>query len=129
MRISIKTQNGRMEVDLTAFFPDSMARVRRLFRLISAGCGSQEQEQVREWLVLHGQLAAEVHRKEEQKAARLQQELEELETRMAQMKQQHSDIKRRLRGAAAVSGTAARVVKMTPDWVREFDRICGGRGQ
>lgn len=125
MQIKINTGNGCMDVDLAAFFPNSMAKTRKLFRLISAGCGRQDQETVRDWLILQGTTAAAVRDEETEKIADLQEHLESLEKKREELKLQCEIVRKRVREAEGILKSAEQMEKQSPVWVKEFDRICG----
>lgn len=121
MNVVIKTENGLLEVNLAEFFPTSLVRTRKLFRLMEQGLGDSEKENVREYLRQRGnkdRIAEERHAEED----RIQNAVEELEA----VKQKRNRLEQIIRVAKAKVRILEQEEKNAQIWIREFDYICGG---
>lgn len=125
MRIKINTGNGCMDVELAAFFPNDITKTRKLFRLIRTGCGLQDRELTRDWLVMQGTSAAAVRDEEAEKIADLQEHLDSLKKRQEDLKLQYGITKERIREAEVALKRAEQMERQSHVWVKEFDHICG----
>lgn len=125
MKIRINTENGCMDVDLVAFFPNTLTKTRKLFKLIRTGCRRQDQELIRDWLVLQGTFAAAIRNEEAEKIADLQEHLENLKKKQEDLKLQYGITRKRICEAEGALRLAEQMERQSPVWVKEFDYICG----
>ena len=126
MRVTIDTDHGYMDVNLAAFFPTSLVRARKLFKLMQTGLRREGKEAVREWLVTRGDAAADSKREAAEQKADLQEYADRLTEQMGALKGQLDVTKRRIREVKEKEKAAEAVERMSPQWVKEFDYICGG---
>lgn len=120
MRVTIKTENGFMNVDLEKFFPTSLVRTRKLFRLMGEGLSDSDREAAREYLRSRGnkdRIVSEL-RSNESELRRVEAYLEKLKSERNIAESQRRGINARIRALKQEEKAAA--VRL-----REFDYICG----
>lgn len=130
MEVRINTENGQMIVDLAVFFPNKITKVRKLFKLIQAGCSSEDQQKVRKELIQLGLEADDVRRTELARIADLEECRKGLEKQLKDLKQQVETNRSQISSVRASLVRAEQIRNQSSVWVTEFERICGkgGRG-
>lgn len=120
MIVTIETENGHMEVDLEEFFPTSLSRTRKLFRLMQQGMSGCQLDDVRNYLKKRGDLKniAAKRKLEESGVQQAEERLEEIKRERNKLEHQRRFIRDRIRRLEQEE-------KAAPTWVREFDYICG----
>lgn len=116
MLITIKTENGHMTVELDQFFPTTVTRVRKLFRLMRQGLPEQEKAAVRDYLDTRKRQAAVDHRE-------LKRLIGDLELQRRQTEMQLRGLKGRITEAKGGVRAAESIEKNSEQWIREFDTI------
>ncbi len=129
MIVKIKTDNGQMRVNMAEFFPNGIAKVRRLFKLMRSGTEPEELDEVRSFLQSRGDEAGRVKEASQENIERLEAELEEIESGVKELADRKQAVKQKIREEESRGRVARQVEDMTPAWLREFDYICGGYGK
>lgn len=120
MEVTIKTENGFMNVDLEKFFPTSLVRTRKLFHLMGEGLSASDRETVRGYLKSRGnkdRIVSEL-RSNESELQKVEAYLEKLKSEKNTAESQRRSINARMRALKQEEKAAA-------VWLREFDYICG----
>ena len=125
MIVNIETDNGHMDVNLAEFFPASLEKTRKLFRLMQEGVEPAEQEKVRAYLVDRGKHAEEMTEEEREQIENLQEYAARLDEQIKELKQQLDITRQRIREGNSRVRLLDAVKDRFPVWVREFDGICG----
>lgn len=117
MRVTIETDNGHMEVDLDEFFPTSLVRVRKLFRLLQSGTDGITLRNIRSYLAGMEQRNAK---------AGLELQISTGERELEMIKQRRNQLERDIRAAKERVRREEQIERSAKVWVREFDYIFGG---
>lgn len=127
MIVNIMTGNGHMNVDLDKFLPTTIPRIRKLFLLMREGTMKNDLDRVSGYLENRAEAAAEdlvekteELRREEERLAKMEQELVRLRSLRDAEKKRITALKREI-------GSDRKVVDQAPVWRKEFEYICGKR--
>lgn len=123
MRVTIETDNGHMEVDLDEFFPTSLSRMRRLFRLMRAGMTPDQLKEVRRYLVIRKAKTEDAMR-----VNVLGRRMQELEAALDGLKKKRNKLEAERRSLKDQMRREDQVARSSKEWIREFDYICGTEG-
>ena len=127
MIVNIMTGNGHMNVDLDKFLPTTIPRIRKLFLMMREGTMKDDLDRVSGYLENRAKAAAEdlvgkteELRREEERLAKMEQELVRLRSLRDAEKKRITALKREI-------GGDRKVVDQAPVWRKEFEYICGKR--
>ena len=127
MIVNIMTGNGRMNVDLDKFLPTTIPRIRKLFLMMREGTMKDDLDRVSGYLENRAKAAAEdlvgkteELRREEERLAKMEQELVRLRELRNAEKKRITEMKREM-------SNDRKVVDQAPVWRKEFEYICGKR--
>lgn len=127
MIVNIMTGNGHMNVDLDKFLPTTIPRIRKLFLLMREGTMKNDLDRVSGYLENRAKTAAEdlmekteELRREEERLAKMEQELVRLRGLRDAEKKRITEMKREM-------SNDRKVVDQAPVWRKEFEYICGKR--
>ena len=127
MIVNIMTGNGHMNVDLDKFLPTTIPRIRKLFLMMREGTMKDDLDRVSGYLENRAEAAAEdlvekteELRREEERLAKMEQELVRLRSLRDAEKKRITALKREI-------GGDRKVVDQAPVWRKEFEYICGKR--
>ena len=127
MIVNIMTGNGHMNVDLDKFLPTTIPRIRKLFLMMREGTMKDDLDRVSGYLENRAKAAAEdlvgkteELRREEERLAKMEQELVRLRELRNAEKKRITEMKREM-------GNDRKVVDQAPVWRKEFEYICGKR--
>ena len=127
MIVNIMTGNGHMNVDLDKFLPTTIPRIRKLFLMMREGTMKDDLDRVSGYLENRAKTAAEdlmekteELRREEERLAKMEQELVRLRGLRDAEKKRITEMKREM-------SNDRKVVDQAPVWRKEFEYICGKR--
>ncbi|HJA31766.1 MAG TPA: hypothetical protein H9956_08980 [Candidatus Eisenbergiella pullicola] len=127
MIVNIMTGNGHMNVDLDKFLPTTIPRIRKLFLMMREGTMKDDLDRVSGYLENRAKAAAEdlvgkteELRREEERLAKMEQELVRLRELRNAEKKRITEMKREM-------SNDRKVVDQAPVWRKEFEYICGKR--
>lgn len=127
MIVNIMTRNGHMNVDLDKFLPTTIPRIRKLFLMMREGTMKDDLDRVSGYLENRAEAAAEdlvekteELRREEERLAKMEQELVRLRSLRDAEKKRITEMKREM-------SNDRKVVDQAPVWRKEFEYICGKR--
>lgn len=127
MIVNIMTGNGHMNVDLDKFLPTTIPRIRKLFLMMREGTMKDDLDRVSGYLENRAKAAAEdlvekteELRREEERLAKMEQELVRLRSLRDAEKKRITEMKREM-------SNDRKVVDQAPVWRKEFEYICGKR--
>lgn len=127
MIVNIMTGNGHMNVDLDKFLPTTIPRIRKLFLMMREGTIKDDLDRVSGYLENRAKAAAEdlvekteELRREEERLAKMEQELVRLRSLRNAEKKRITEMKREM-------SNDRKVVDQAPVWRKEFEYICGKR--
>ena len=127
MIVNIMTGNGHMNVDLDKFLPTTIPRIRKLFLMMREGTMKDDLDRVSGYLENRAKAAAEdlventeEMRREEERLAKMEQELVRLRELRNAEKKRITEMKREM-------SNDRKVVDQAPVWRKEFEYICGKR--
>ena len=127
MIVNIMTGNGHMNVDLDKFLHTTIPRIRKLFLMMREGTMKDDLDRVSGYLENRAKAAAEdlvgkteELRREEERLAKMEQELVRLRELRNAEKKRITEMKREM-------SNDRKVVDQAPVWRKEFEYICGKR--
>lgn len=126
MEVEILTINGHVLVELDAYLPASVSKVRKLFRLMRSGLTRQDKLAVRAYLRERIQNSNASEKELKSRRTELEAELTKLDLAYMELVQQRKETRGEL---TSVKGQIREIGKVTdsgPSWLRMFDEICMG---
>lgn len=123
MTVDIKTHNGHMRVELDKFFPTTVTRARKLFRLMQSGLEAQDKAAVREYIDKRGRDAAVVQRELNGHIEALEQQRMLVEAQVEELRMQLRTTRERITVAKSSVRKMESLEKNSSTWLREFDQI------
>lgn len=123
--VTIRTPNGVMRVNPDCFFPSPRGKVRKLFRLMSAGTEPEQLRGMKDYLEDMRESAGIEKARAAEALKTMEKNLSDLDIRIAELKAAGEREKENLAAAKALIRRSDTVLKNVPDWIRDFEEICG----
>lgn len=123
--VTIRTPNGVMKVNPDRFFPSPRGKVRKLFRLMSTGTEREQLKGMKDYLEDMRESAGIGKACAEEALKTAEKNMSDLDARIAELKAAREREKENLTMAKAMIRRSDTVLKNVPEWIRDFEDICG----
>ena len=127
MIVNIMTGNGHMNVDLDKFLPTTIPRIRKLFLMMREGTMKDDLDRVSGYLENRAKAAAEDLVGKTEELRREEERLAKMEQELVRLRELRNAEKKRITEKKREMSNDRKVVDQAPVWRKEFEYICGKR--